>query len=103
MSGKWERVPKSQQVGVVKLSQPLRVFADEVTEIPFRAPKAKDLFFKSRPCNEAEASAWLFANVSGLARMFVEELPLADFVAVQEAMAPFANRSETTSVSDSPS
>jgi hypothetical protein len=80
----------------IKLSEPIRVktffgFEETIDIISIRAPKAKDIMGLpfNDPNKQTEAMGVLISRLSGLSMDVVEEMDLADFLNVSNAMQTY--------------
>ena len=74
----------------IKLAYPISVSGRQLDELSMRRPKVRDrLSSEKHSGNEAEKEIRFIANLCELAPNEIEELDMADYVRVQEALAGF--------------
>jgi len=74
----------------IKLAYPINISGRSLDEISLRRPKVRDRLASERQSgNEAEKEIRFIANLCELAPDEIEELDMADYVRVQEALAGF--------------
>lgn len=74
----------------IKLQYPLRVNGQEVTEIQLRRPRVRDrLAVEKMSASQAEKEVRFIANLCEMAPDEIEELDMADYTKIQEAVTGF--------------
>ena len=75
---------------VIALQYPVRVNGQEITELHMRRPKVRDrLVVEKISGSQAEKEVRFIANLCEVAPGDIEELDMADYTKVQEAVTNF--------------
>ena len=74
----------------IKLNEPIKIDGISISELTLRRPKVRDRLAVERlGTNDAEKEVALIANLADLPKDAVEELDLADYAKIQEALQGF--------------
>lgn len=74
----------------IKLIEPIKIDGVSIFELTLRRPKVRDRLAVERSGNnDAEKEVALIANLAGIPKEAVEELDLADYAKIQEALQGF--------------
>ncbi|UXX40887.1 MULTISPECIES: phage tail assembly protein [unclassified Wolbachia] len=80
----------------VELNNPITVEGILLSELTLRRPKVRDRLAVERMSNnDAEKEVALIANLASISREAVEELDLADYSKIQEALQGFLSQQKT--------
>ncbi len=75
---------------VITLQYPIHVDGQQVTELRLRRPKVRDrLVVEKLSASEAEKEVRFIANLCEVAPSAIEELDMADYSKLQEAVTSF--------------
>lgn len=74
----------------IKLIEPIKIDGASISELHLRRPKVRDRLAVERlGTNDAEKEVALIANLADIPKDAVEELDLADYAKIQEALQGF--------------
>jgi hypothetical protein len=74
----------------IKLNEPIKIDGVVISELTLRRPKVRDRLAVERLGNsDAEKEVALIANLTDFPKDAVEELDLADYAKIQEALQGF--------------
>ena len=74
----------------IKLIEPIKIDGASISELTLRRPKVRDRLAVERlGTNDAEKEVALIANLADIPKDAVEELDLADYAKIQEALQGF--------------
>ena len=74
----------------IKLIKPIKIDGISISELTLRRPKVRDRLAVERlGTNDAEKEVALIANLADIPKDAVEELDLADYAKIQEALQCF--------------
>jgi hypothetical protein len=74
----------------IKLIEPIKIDGVNISELTLRRPKVRDRLAVERlGTNDAEKEVALIANLADIPKDAVEELDLADYAKIQEALQGF--------------
>lgn len=74
----------------IKLNEPIKIDGVNISELTLRRPKVRDRLAVERlGTNDAEKEVALIANLADIPKDAVEELDLADYAKIQEALQGF--------------
>ena len=74
----------------IKLNEPIKIDGVVISELTLRRPKVRDRLAVERlGTNDAEKEVALIANLADIPKDAVEELDLADYAKIQEALQGF--------------
>ncbi len=74
----------------IKLNEPIKIDGASISELTLRRPKVRDRLAVERlGTNDAEKEVALIANLADIPKDAVEELDLADYAKIQEALQGF--------------
>lgn len=74
----------------IKLNEPIKFDGVSISELTLRRPKVRDRLAVERlGTNDAEKEVALIANLADIPKDAVEELDLADYAKIQEALQGF--------------
>lgn len=74
----------------IKLNEPIKIDCVSISELALRRPKVRDRLAVERlGTNDAEKEVALIANLADIPKDAVEELDLADYAKIQEALQGF--------------
>ena len=74
----------------IKLNEPIKIDGVSILELTLRRPKVRDRLAVERlGTNDAEKEVALIANLADIPKDAVEELDLADYAKIQEALQGF--------------
>ncbi|WP_353279927.1 phage tail assembly protein [Wolbachia endosymbiont (group B) of Udea ferrugalis] len=77
----------------IKLTEPIKIDGILLSELTLRRPKVRDRLAVERMGNsDAEKEVALIANLASISREAVEELDLADYSKIQEALQNFLSQ-----------
>jgi len=74
----------------IKLIEPIKIDGLSISELTLRRPKVRDRLAVERlGTNDADKEVALIANLADIPKDSVEELDLADYAKIQEALQGF--------------
>jgi len=74
----------------IKLNEPIKIDGVSILELTLRRPKVRDRLAVERlGTNDAEKEVALIANLADIPKDAVEDLDLADYAKIQEALQGF--------------
>jgi hypothetical protein len=74
----------------IKLNEPIKIDGVSISELTLRRPKVRDRLAVERlGTNDAEKEVALIANLADIPKDAVEDLDLADYAKIQEALQGF--------------